>query len=123
MRIKVKDIPALRDSIALTQKGLCWICDVELSSVTPCLDHDHVTGRIRGVLCANCNGIEGKIHNLARRGSRGKPKYDYVSRILSYWNHFSALQREEHHPTYRTPDEKRLRKNKKARERRAKKSG
>lgn len=120
MRIKVKDIPALRDRIVAEQNGLCWICEVELSQVKACLDHDHDTGRIRGVLCQNCNGIEGKVRNLANRGKRGRTRYEFISKILSYWNHNSAVQRQELHPTHKTEDEKRLRRNKKARERRAK---
>jgi len=120
MRIKIKDIPLFRNKIAQEQGGKCWLCDIDLSKVTPCLDHDHTTGHIRGVLCGNCNGIEGKIHNLARRAKRDKTKYDFVNKVLSYWNHFSACRREEIHPTHQTEDEKRLRRNKKARERRKK---
>ncbi len=120
MRIKISEIPAYRDKYIIDQKGKCWLCEIDLSKVTPCLDHDHETGFLRGVLCQNCNGIEGKIHNLARRAKRDKTKYDFVNKVLSYWNHFSACQRKEIHPTHKTPDEKRLRRNKKARERRKK---
>jgi hypothetical protein len=49
-----------------------------------------------------------------------KRSYDFVNKVLSYWNHFSACQRKEIHPTHKTPDEKRLRRNKKARDRRNK---
>jgi hypothetical protein len=120
MRIKTKDIPVLREKIIAEQGGKCWLCDIDLKLVVPCLDHNHETGHIRGVLCGNCNGIEGKITNLARRAKRDKTKYDFVAKMLSYWNHFSACQRNEIHPTHKTPDEKRLRRNKKARERRKK---
>lgn len=118
MRIKNKDIPALRDKLIAEQNGLCWICEIDLKTVMACLDHDHRSGAIRGVLCQNCNGIEGKISNLANRGKRDKTRYDFVNKILSYWNHFSACQRNEIHPTHKTEDEKRERRNKKARERR-----
>lgn len=120
MRIKTADIPKYRDKYIIDQNGKCWLCEIDLRTVVPCLDHDHETGAIRGVLCQNCNGIEGKIHNLARRAKRDKTKYDFVNKILSYWNHFSACKRIEIHPTHKTPDEKRLRRNKKARERRKK---
>lgn len=120
MRLKTKDIEGLRNKIAQEQGGKCWLCDIDLSKVTACLDHNHETGHIRGVLCQNCNGIEGKINNLARRAKRENTKYFFVNRILSYWNHFSAYQRKEIHPTHLTEDEKRLRRNKKARDRRKK---
>jgi hypothetical protein len=123
MRLKPKQISLFREKVILEQGGKCWLCEIDLKTVVPCLDHDHETGRIRGVLCQNCNGIEGKIKNLARRAKREKTNYDFVNKILSYWNHFSALQRPELHPTHKTEDEKRLRRNKKARERRKKKIG
>jgi hypothetical protein len=120
MKLKVKDIPALRDKIAVSQNGNCWLCKIDLRCVTACLDHDHETGLIRGVLCQNCNGIEGKISNLARRAKRNGTRYDFIVSILGYWNMNSAHQRPEIHPTHKTSDEKRLRRNKKAREKRKK---
>jgi hypothetical protein len=120
-RLKAKDIDSLRRKISLEQNNKCWICEIDLSSVKACLDHDHFTGRIRSVLCQNCNGIEGKIKNLSNRGKRDKTRYDFVNKILSYWNFHSAHQREEIHPSHRTEDEKRLIRNKKARLRRKKK--
>jgi len=121
MRIKNKDIPALRDKIAIEQDRECWLCDIELSSVMPCLDHDHETGRIRGVLCQNCNGIEGKIHNLVRRAKRGMFKQDYLKRVIEYWIKHLVEPRSEIHPTHKTKDEKRIKRNKKARLNRIKK--
>jgi hypothetical protein len=34
------------------QRGLCGVCQVGLPEH---VDHDHVTGRIRGILCFTCN--------------------------------------------------------------------
>lgn len=121
MRLKTKDIEALRNKIAIEQDGTCWLCDIELSKVMPCLDHDHETGRIRGVLCQNCNGIEGKIHNLVRRARREMSKTDFLNRIIQYWVQHGIQPRPELHPTHKTADEKRLRRNKKARLARQKK--
>ena len=36
------------------QHGRCAICD-EPFAKRPHIDHDHKTGRVRGLLCANCN--------------------------------------------------------------------
>ena len=120
MKLKVKDIPALRDKIAVSQNGNCWLCKIDLRCVTACLDHDHETGLIRGVLCQNCNGIEGKISNLARRAKRQRTKAEFVASVLAYWDCFAEAPRVEIHPTHKTADEKRLRRNKKAKERRKK---
>jgi hypothetical protein len=39
------------------QKGRCWICRQEPKGQRPVLhvDHDHETGRVRGLLCQTCN--------------------------------------------------------------------
>jgi len=34
---------------------LCPICKKSFGEVAPCLDHNHKTGKIRGVLCRRCN--------------------------------------------------------------------
>lgn len=118
-RIKVKDIPELRKKLAVIQENKCLICGVELDKVVSCLDHDHKTGVIRSVLCANCNGIEGKIFNLARRGKRGSTELEFLTKIFSYWVAWSNPPEGAFiHPKHRTKDEKRIARNKKAREKR-----
>jgi len=38
------------------QKGLCAICSNELKDTHDvCVDHDHKTGLVRGILCRKCN--------------------------------------------------------------------
>lgn len=37
------------------QNGLCAICEVNITDQKLCVDHNHKTGRIRGLLCRNCN--------------------------------------------------------------------
>jgi len=49
------------DSILTQQHGVCAICEqpefISILGHTPVLrvDHDHITGKIRGLLCSNCN--------------------------------------------------------------------
>lgn len=40
--------------ILLSQNGVCKICK-QTSSQTLAVDHDHNTGKIRGLLCKSCN--------------------------------------------------------------------
>lgn len=40
------------------QKNLCAICQTpfdKTATKTPCVDHDHKTKRVRGLLCSICN--------------------------------------------------------------------
>ncbi|WP_107098074.1 endonuclease VII domain-containing protein [Streptomyces atriruber] len=49
---------AERDELVASQKGLCVIC---LSAPAIHMDHCHETGKVRGVLCFNCNSAIGKL--------------------------------------------------------------
>lgn len=42
------------DEMLTEQKGVCAVC-LEPSDKTLHVDHDHATGRIRGLLCQRCN--------------------------------------------------------------------
>ena len=47
----------------------CQICEVELvngklGGNSRAIDHSHISGKVRGVLCANCNKAEGYISNI-----------------------------------------------------------
>jgi glutamine phosphoribosylpyrophosphate amidotransferase len=42
--------------LALKQGNMCAICGKQFSTkVKPFIDHSHTTGKIRGLLCFNCN--------------------------------------------------------------------
>lgn len=59
--------PAEYAAMLAVQQGVCAICEQpELSSIkgTPrslSVDHDHATGRIRGLLCTRCNSMLGYL--------------------------------------------------------------
>lgn len=118
-RLKTSELPLVRRSIFTKQAGVCPLCGESVPFASTCLDHDHATGLIRGVLCRNCNGIEGKIKNLVNRARKGKPPKDYLGRLVLYWIRHETDQWGVLHPLHKTDDEKRLRVNKLARKRRA----
>jgi len=49
---------AERDEMVASQRGLCVIC---LKAPAVHVDHCHETGKVRGVLCFNCNSAIGKL--------------------------------------------------------------
>ena len=48
------------------QGGVCASCETaEWGSLGPNVDHDHATGKIRGILCFRCNAAAGLLKNSA----------------------------------------------------------
>jgi len=82
-------------------------------------DHDHKTGRMRGVLHRGCNSALGHIENNAPRY-----KLTDIRRLTALLRAVPAYlwanyDHEPLHHTHRTPDERREKRNAKARKTRA----
>lgn len=43
------------------QRGVCAICQMPENGKSLAVDHDHKTGIVRGLLCANCNNGLGRF--------------------------------------------------------------
>lgn len=57
-------------SLYIGQNGLCPICGKQLKGLDnlgkqPAIDHDHKTGKIRGLCCLYCNYALGYLHDRA----------------------------------------------------------
>jgi hypothetical protein len=52
------------DKMLLRQDGRCAICGKDVCELSKKLyiDHDHVTGKVRGLLCSGCNVVLGSAH-------------------------------------------------------------
>lgn len=48
------------DDLFHSQSGLCAICRKSVNHKTSHIDHDHESGKIRGLLCINCNHLLGQ---------------------------------------------------------------
>ena len=130
-RITKAEVPAVRQRLLIQQQNLCALCGVNLQQkglvkgvikalYRACLDHCHVGGQVRAVLCNNCNGVEGKIFNLARRARRNGTEIQFLAALTRYWHKHQTNQTGLVHPEHLTSEEKRLDRNKKARVLRAK---
>lgn len=124
VRLKTSQVSGVKAKLLAKQEFECAICTLVITVAEACLDHDHSTGFIRGALCRNCNGLEGKFKTLAIRGRRGMPHADYVQRVADYWNKHKTPVYPVLYPTHKNDDEKRVIRNKRARAARAvKKAG
>ncbi len=47
------------------QRGLCAICSVTINMVSANVDHDHVSNKVRGLLCGSCNRGLGLLKDSA----------------------------------------------------------
>tara|TARA_R110000851_G_scaffold317339_1_gene480797 strand:+ start:25507 stop:25929 length:423 start_codon:yes stop_codon:yes gene_type:complete len=119
-RIKTVDIPLVRAKLQKKQNNRCLICQRDLRRLRAVLDHCHTTGFIRGVLCNNCNGIEGKISGLLNRLDVGKIGFDQVIINMASLRHPDNLKKKWVHPHAETLVEQKTRRLKRAKKLRSK---
>lgn len=115
-RITTPELAVFRNQFMITQGSKCAICQGPITSKPgqdPVLDHDHKTGAIRAVLHRSCNALLGKLeNNQARFGVRdiaafcvGSGKY-----LMRHTTNITGLL----HSTHLNEDEKRIKRNKQA---------
>lgn len=119
VRISNKDLPAIKRKLMTAQSNVCPLCKRDMTrmqSINQCVDHDHDSGLIRAVLCRNCNGIEGKIKKLAMRAATKEHYEEFLINLGAYVAYHQEPRTNYIHPTHKSTAEKRLAKNKKARD-------
>lgn len=123
LRLKTAQVVPVREALLKQQGHRCPLCTGSMKSnakKNPALDHNHDTGFIRDVLCINCNGIEGKVFNLIRRAKGELTFIQWLQNFIAYHERHATPQHGGIlHPTHKTPEEKRLQANAKARAKRA----
>lgn len=79
----------------------CPLCSREMKYVESrnhVVDHDHKTGRVRGILCRNCNSLEGKIHNLCVRAGVHINNANFLYAIIDYWDKYTDCDSDIYYP-------------------------
>ena len=119
-RLTPKQLKEYREAQWLAQGKRCALTGYTISLDQAVVDHDHATGRIRGVLHRGVNSLLGKIENSYRRFGVSLPMVTAMTAGIQEY-----LARDQGcspvYPKHRTEEEKRERRNKLAREARAKK--
>lgn len=62
------------DTMVLTQENKCGICGTSDETRRLSVDHCHLTGRVRGLLCNNCNRSLGMLGDTV----------ESIQKVLSY---------------------------------------
>lgn len=122
-KLKYAEVKLVRAAMLKEQKNRCALCHGPLHATArkaPVLDHCHDKGHIRGVLCTNCNAMEGKIKTAMTRAAGKVNRLAWLEKLVEYLKHHEEPQVALLHPTFKTEEEKRLARNKKARLARAK---
>lgn len=129
-KLTAAETKTVRDSIAKAQGMKCALCDGDFREaklvgrklkpkLVQTLDHDHSTGMIRGVLCSNCNGLEGQIANRINRAKRNTSDLEWMQNYINYIASSRKNPSNMIYHTHKTQDQKRLLTNKRARNKRA----
>ena len=106
------------------QKGKCYICQQEGFTIKDSIrislliDHDHMTGKVRGLLCPNCNRALGLLKDDLEYINRAKeyllkPTYessiDSTSKLYRIHNQQSLKSKDEIFQIYKDIFENKLR--------------
>ncbi len=78
----------LNDWKAKNTPDVCPLCNRSMTTIPSrnrVVDHDHKTGAIRGVMCRNCNSLEGKVHNICVRAGNFIPNIQWLRNLIQYW--------------------------------------
>lgn len=118
VRLKASDVKKVREELLRRQGGVCALTHYPLDPKDAVLDHCHTEGCVRGVIHRGANALLGKLENNHKRYGVSLPMMYAMGRNLESYlkQDFSTMPL---HPTHRTEDEKRIRRNTKARAARA----
>jgi hypothetical protein len=109
--MKRSDIPTVKVKLLKKQQGLCLICKRDLTllpSRNACLDHNHSSWMVRGVLCRQCNVLEAKYFRAFVRSGARNQGVDYKELLKGLIRFLKVKDTKYRYP----PKPKRRKKNK-----------
>lgn len=119
-QLKTNQVADVLKQLVARQKNKCGMCGLAFTKQDiPVLDHDHTSGFIRGACHRSCNGAEGRVKTKARLGHKGVLPEDFIIGLGKYLEQHKTPQIQLIHPQHMTEDQKRLKRNAKARALRA----
>ena len=118
LRLKTTQVATVRNELLVKQGMRCGLCSLPCTAEQAVLDHDHSSGAVRATLHRACNAVLGIIENNYRRYGVGNLAA-FTNGVAPYLTLHSFNITGLLHPSYKTPDDKRLARNAKARAARA----
>lgn len=117
LRLKTTQVKPTRDDMLTKQGGRCAITHYPLPAEKAVLDHDHASGHVRAVLSRGANSLLGKLENNYKRYGLS------LGELFALGRNLEAYMTRDYttnplHPTHKSEDEKRIRRNTLARKRR-----
>lgn len=112
-RLKRKEIADFRKN-RMEEIVICPLCKVKLDFRSH-LDHNHKNGQIRDVLHAGCNRALGK---LERALQMTPDPIEFLNNVGAYIIQHTSTPSGLYHPTWKTEEEKKELRNKRARRKR-----
>lgn len=107
MKLKTTEVKTFRQQQWQKQGQCCALCGDTVIEQEAVLDHDHKTGLLRGVLHRGCNSLLGKIENNMPRSRVDLGRLSAISHNLI--KYLTAEPCSEYlHPTYKTPEERKM---------------
>lgn len=105
MKLLYREVKTHREELLKRQGFRCALCGDEIDD-DAVLDHCHKTGKIRKVLHRGCNAMLGKIeNNLARNKMTSVRLSQFALNLV----HYVEQEYEDIvHPTYLTPEERKM---------------
>lgn len=114
-KLKTTQLAEWRSKQLAATSGRCELCGAVCSS--PCADHDHMTGQMRGTICRSCNSGLGQIERSVKRYGI-KDLSAFLTGSTRYLQRHAIPKHDTLHPTFKSEDDKRVARNATARKRR-----